>query len=148
MPELVIWKRQKLSKLRREMDRMLERVLGEFGAAPCPGITLKKPHYDLIETGTDLILNAEIPGMDPNDIEIDITDNVLTIAGEIRQDTVNEDTDHHRLERRFSTFSRSISIPKRIVVSRVKATYEKGVLKIIMPKYSGEEKRGVKVRLR
>ena len=148
MPELVIWKRQKLSKLRREMDRMLERMLGEFGPVSRPGLTLKRPHFDLVETDTDIILRAEIPCMDPNDIEIDITDNVLTIAGEIRQEIVNKDTDHHRFERRYSTFSKSIPIPKRIVASKVKATYEKDLLKIIMPKYSGEEKRGVKVRLR
>ena len=148
MPELVIWKRQKISKLRKDMDRMLERVLGEFGSASCPGTALKKPHFELVETDVDLILRAEIPGVNPDDIEIDITSNVLTIAGEIRQDSVNEDAGHHRFERRHSTFSKSIPIPKRIVASRVKATYEKGLLKVIMPKYSGEEKRGVKVRLR
>jgi HSP20 family protein len=148
MPELVIWKRQKLSKLRREMDRMLERMLGEFGTASCPEITLKRPRFDLIETDTDLVLKADIPGIDPNDIEIDITDNILTVEGEIKQNSVNGDTGHHWIEKRYSNFSRSISIPKRIVASKVKATYEKGVLKIIMPKYSGEEKRGVKVRLR
>ena len=148
MPELIVWKRQKMSKLRREMDRMLQRMLGEFGSASCPAITLKKPHFDLVETDEDLILRTELPGIDPDDIEIDITDNVLTISGEIRQDTVNEGTDHHRFESRHSTFLKSIPIPKRIITSRVKATYEKGLLKIIMPKYSGEEKRGVKVRLR
>ena len=148
MPELVIWKRQKMSKLRREMDRMLQRMLGEFGSASCPAITLKRPYFDLVETDTDLILRAEIPDIDPDDIEIDINDNVLTISGEIRQDRVNEGTNHHRFESSYSTFSKSISIPKRIVASRVKATYEKGLLKVIMPKYSGEEKRGVKVKLR
>ena len=148
MPELVVWKRQKISKLRREMDRMLERMLGEFGSMSWPGTRLKIPHFDIAETDTDLILRAEIPGVNPDDIEIDITDNVLTIAGEIRQDYVNEYEDNHHFERKHSTFSKSISIPRRIVASRVKATYEKGLLKIIMPKYSGEEKRGVKVRLR
>ena len=148
MPELVIWKRQKMSKLRREMDRMLQRVLGEFGSASCPAITLKRPRFDLVETDKDLILKAELPSIDPDDIEIDITDNVLTISGEIRQDSVNEGTGHHRFESRYSKFSKSIPIPKRIITSRVKASYEKGLLKVIMPKYSGQEKRGVKVRLR
>ncbi len=148
MPELVIWKRQKIGKLRRDMDRMLERMLGEFAPASCPGITLKRPHFDLVETDRDIILRAEIPGINPDDIEIDITDNVLTISGEIRQDSVNKDADNHRYESRYSSFSKSIAIPKRIVASKAAATYEKGLLKVIMPKYSGEEKRGVKVRLR
>ena len=148
MPELVIWKRQKISKLRKDMDRMLERMLGEFGPASCPGTALKRPHFELLETGRDLILRAEIPDMNTDDIEIDITDNVLTIAGLIRQNSIRGNINNHRFERKYSTFSKSISIPKRIITSRVRATYENGLLKVIMPKYSGEEKRGVRVRLR
>lgn len=148
MPELVIWRRQKISKLRRDMDRMLERMLEEFGPVSCPGITLKSPYFELIETDRDLILRAEIPDMDPNNIEINITDNILTIAGEISLNPANKDINHGRIQRRYRTFSKSISVPKRIIISRVKATYEKGLFKVIMPKYSGEEKRGVKVRLR
>lgn len=147
MPELIIWKRQQMSKLRKDMDRMLERVMGEFRPFSTPGFAVRRPSYDLVETDKELILRAEIPGVNPDDIEIDITDNILTIEGEIRQDTVNEDENHHWIERRYGTFSRSIPIPRRIILSKVKATYNKGVLKVVMPKYSGEEKRGVKVKL-
>jgi HSP20 family protein len=147
MPELVIWKRQQMNKLRKDMDRMLERVLGEFIPASSSEFILKRPRYDLIETDKDLILRAEIPGINPDEIEIDITDNILTIEGETSQDTVNEDENLHWVERRYGSFSRSIPLPRRIILSRVKATYSNGVLKVVMPKYSGEEKRGVKVRL-
>lgn len=148
MPELVIWKKRKISRLRREMDRMLERMLGEFHPVSSAGITWKQPSYDLTETEKDIVLMAEIPGVDPDKLEIDITDNILTIEGEIQQESVSEDENHHRIERRYGSFSRSIPIPRRIILSGVKATYEKGVLKVVMPKFSGEEKRGVKVRLR
>lgn len=147
MPELVIWKRQQISKLRKDMDRMLESVLGEFRPVSSTGVALKRPKYDLVETDEELILKAEIPGINPNEIEIDITDNILTIEGEIRQENVSEDENHHRIERRYGAFSRSIPIPRRIVLSKVKASYNNGVLQVVMPKYSGEEKRGVKVRL-
>lgn len=147
MPELVIWKRQKISKLRREMDRMLEKMLGEFRPASCQEIALNKPHYDLVESDDGIILKVEIPSVNPDDIEIDITDNILTIKGEIKQDAACEDGNHHWDQRRYRSFSRSIPISHRIVLSRVKATYKKGVLKIVMPKYSGEEKRGVRVKL-
>jgi HSP20 family protein len=148
MPELVIWKRQKLSKMRKDMDRMLERILGEFSNASFQEIKIRRPHFELVETDTELVLRAEIPDMDPDDIEIDITDNVLTISGEIINNSVSKDGVHHSFGRRHSNFSKSILIPKRIVASRVKATYVQGLVKVIMPKYSGEEKRGVKVRLR
>ena len=148
MPELVIWKKQQISKLRRDMDRLLERVIGEFGPVSSQDTLLRRPRYDLVETDKELILMAEIPGINPDDIEIDITDNILTIEGEIRQDTMTEDESHHRVERRYGSFSRSIPIRRRIILSEVKAAYSNGVLKVVMPKYSGEEKRGVKVRLR
>jgi len=148
MPELVIWKKQQINRLRRDMARMLERMLGEFRPAPSSKAAWKQPSYDLIETEKDLVLRAEIPGIDLNELEIDITDNVLTIEGEIKQETINEDENYHRIERRHSSFSRSVLIPGRIMFSKVKGTYKNGVLKIVMPKYSGEEKRGVKVRLR
>lgn len=147
MPELVIWKKQQMNRLRRDMDRLFERMLGEFRPSAASGIAWKRPSYDLTETERELILRAEIPGVDPNELEIDITDNILTIKGEIKRETVSEEEDYHRVERSYGSFSRSIPIPRRVVLSKVKATYKMGVLKIVMPKYSGEEKRGVKVKL-
>ena len=148
MPELVIWKKRKINSLRRDMNQMLQRVLGEFQPGPSPGITWRQPSYDLTETEKELILKAEIPGVDPDKLEIDITDNILTIEGETKQEAVSQRENYHRIERRYGSFSRSIPIPRRIILSRVKATYKKGVLTIVMPKYSGEEKRGVRVRLK
>ncbi len=148
MPELVIWKQQRINRLKRDMDRMLKRVMGEFGTASCQEIAWKRPSYDLTETEKDLILKAEIPGVDPDKLEIDITDNILTIEGDVQQEGVCEGENYRRVERRYGSFSRSIPIPGRIVLSKVKATYKKGILKIVMPKYSGEEKRGLKVRLK
>ena len=148
MPELVIWRRQKISKMRKDMDRMMERVLGDFRPATCPGLVLTKPQYELLETETELILKADIPGANPDDIEIDITDNVLTIQGELAEETLSEDESHQWIEKKYRTFSKSIPLPRRIILSRVKATYKKGVLNVVMPKYSGKEKRGIRVRLR
>jgi len=148
MPELVIWKQRRIGRLKRDMDQMVQRMLSEFRAASTPGTTWKPPSYDLIETEKEIVLKAEIPGVDPNKIEIDITDNILTIEGETKQEAVSHEESYHRIERRYGSFSRSIPIPRRIVLSKVKATYKKGILTIVMPKFSGEEKRGVKVRLR
>ena len=148
MPELIIWKQRRIDRLKRDMDRMVQRMLSEFKAASTPGITWKQPSYDLIETEEDIVLKAEIPGADPDKLEIDITDNILTIEGETKQEAVSREESYHRIERRYGSFSRSIPIPRRIVLSKVKATYKKGVLTVVMPKFSGEEKRGLKVRLR
>lgn len=148
MPELVIWKQRRIDRLKRDMDRMVQRMLSEFRVASTPGTTWKQPSYDLMETDEEIVLKAEIPGADPDKLEIDITDNILTIEGETEQEAVSQDESYQRIERRYGSFCRSIPIPRRIVLSKVKATYKKGVLTIVMPKFSGEEKRGLKVRLR
>jgi HSP20 family protein len=147
MPELVIWKRKEISKLKKEIDSMMERMLGEFTHASSCGVRRKRPEYDLFETENELILRVDMPGVDPDDIEIDITGNVITIEGKLRDETIGRDENLHMIEKRTSIFSRSIPIHRRIVLSKVKATYEKGVLQVVMPMYSGEEKRGVRVRL-
>jgi HSP20 family molecular chaperone IbpA len=82
------------------------------------------------------------------DIEITITGNVISIDGRVSEERVQDDESHHLVEKRSATFSRSIPIHRRICLSKVRATYENDVLEIIMPMYSGEEKRGVRVRLR
>jgi HSP20 family protein len=148
MPELIVWKKRKMNRLKRDMDRMMQNILAEFRTAFSPGTDWKQPSYDMTETEQELILKAEIPGVDPNKLEIDITDNILTIEGETRQEAVSGNESHRRIERRYRSFSRSIPIPRRVILSKVKATYKKNVLKIVMPKYSGEEKRGVRVRLK
>lgn len=147
MPELIIWRKQQLNRLRKDMDRMFERMLGEFSPTPTAGLIRRGPSIDLVETDQTLVLRAEIPGVDPKDLEIDITDNVLTIDGEIKQENIREDENYHRVERNYGSFSRSVQLPCRIVLEDVKATYRKGVLKIVMQKCRPEETIRVKVKL-
>jgi HSP20 family protein len=89
-----------------------------------------------------------MPGVDPGDIEITITGNVISISGRVSEETVQGDESHKVAEKRSGAFLRSIPVHRRICLSKVRATYENDVLQIVMPVYSGEEKRGVRVRLR
>jgi HSP20 family protein len=148
MPELVIWKRKQISRLKEEMDSMMERMLDEYRYLSSTVVRFKRSDYDLVETDNELILRVDMPGIAPNDIEMTITGNVILIEGKIREETVSGDENHHVIEKRTSTFSRSIPVHRRICLSKVRATYENNVLQVVMPMYSGEEKRGVRVRLR
>ena len=146
MPGLIIWKNQRINRLRRDIDRMFDRMCGEFGATLTPPIAKRTPFIDLAEAGDNLILRAEIPGADPKDLEIDIVDDMLTIRGETRQDIIKENEMYHRTERSYGSFSRTIKLPCRIVIDDVKATYKKGILKIVMPKCPPEKARKIKIR--
>ena len=147
MPDLIIWKDQHINRLKRDMDHMLERMWGEFG----PSLTSKigiRPSIDLTETEDNLILKAEIPGVNPKDLEIDIADNVLTIRGETKQEDVNEGKNYHKTERSYGFFSRTLRLPCKIILDDVKATYRKGILKVVMPKRAPEETRRLRIKLK
>ena len=148
MPGLIIWKNQEINKLRRDMDRLFNRVWCEFCLPPSPPIVRMAPYMDLSETEDRLIIKAKVPGIKPDDLDISISDDVLIIKGEIRQDLVKAGGSHRRAELKYGSFSRTIQLPCRIEIEDVKATYKKGVLNIVMPKCKSEKSRTVKIELK
>src|SRR4030066_496578 len=105
MPGLIVWKTQYIDRLKRDMDRIFDTMWGEFAPALRPRIKERMPFIDLTETKRNLILRAEIPGIEPNDIEIDITDKILTIKGEARREVMEEGENSHGKRRRYGAFS-------------------------------------------
>jgi len=100
MPGLIIWKNQEINKLRRDMDRLFARLWDDFGMPHFTRPSRDIPFIDLSETEEDLILKAEIPGLNAEDLDISITDDILTIKGEMKQELVKESENYHRMERR------------------------------------------------
>lgn len=148
MPELTIWTNQEINKLRRDIDRLFARLRDDFAAPLFPRIARDVPFIDLSETEDDLIIKAEIPGINPEDLDISVTEDRLNIKGEIKQEFVDEREDYHRMERRYGSFSRSLQLPCRVMVEDVEATYKNGVLQIVMPKCKPEPARACKVKIR
>jgi len=148
MPGLIIWKNQEINKLRRDMDRLFDRLWNDFGMPHFTRPPRDIPFIDLSETEEDLILKAEIPGLNPEDLDIYITDDILTIKGEMKQELVKEGENYHRMERRYESFSRSIQLPCRVMIEDVEATYREGILTIIMPKCKAEITQKVKIKIK
>jgi HSP20 family protein len=148
MPGLIIWKNQEINRMRRDLDRLFTRVWGDFGMPLYPRAARDAPFINLSETESNLIIKAEIPGMDPEDLEILITDNILTIKGEVKQELRTESENYHRIERRYGTFSRTLQLPCKVMIDDVKATYQKGILNIVMPKCRPEMIREVKIKIK
>ncbi len=134
MAGLIVWKNQEIDKLRRDIDRLFDRLWDDFGVPLSTRIEREIPSIDLSETEDTLIIRAEVPGINPEDLEISITDNILTIRGEMKQVDNEKRGDYHRMERRYGYFSRTLQLPCKIVTENVQATYKKGVLSIVMPK--------------
>lgn len=145
MPGLVIWKNQQVEKLRRDMDRMFERMWGEFGLSPLQRAVKDFPSIVLTETEDTLVISSEMPEINPENLEIDITESTISIRGKISQDSVSDKTVFVKTERRYGSFSRTLKLPCRIVVDDVKATYREGVLNISMPKFKQRKTRAIKI---
>ena len=148
MPGLIIWKNQHIDRLKKDMDRIFDRMCGEFGLSLTPRAIRGTPFIDLTETEGNLIMRAEIPGVDPKDLEIDVVDNMLTIKGVTKQEIIKKGENYHRTERSYGSFSRTIQLPCRIMINDVEASYKKGILKIVMPKCAPETMRTVKIKLK
>jgi HSP20 family protein len=92
------------------------------------------PAVDIYEHEGNLILKAELPGLDPKDVDVRIENNVLTLRGERRfENEVNRDN-CHRIERAYGTFSRSFTLPTGVNQEKIQAEYKDGVLRVVLPK--------------
>ena len=148
MPGLIIWKNQEMNRLRRDMDRLFSRMWSSFGIPLLPGEAAGTPSIDLFERQDTLMVKAELPGINPEDLDISIIGTTLTVSGVKREETVEKSAYHHRVERRLGSFSRSVRLPCRVRVEDIKATYKKGILQIIMPKLELEDSRVVRVKVK
>jgi len=121
---------RELTALQTEVNRLFSRV-GSGEVAERQSWT---PSIDVIETDDSIKLKAELAGMDPKDISIEVQDNVLTVSGERRfQEEVKEDK-NYRIERRYGSFSRSLALPQTLNENGIEAKYENGVLEVVVPK--------------
>jgi HSP20 family protein len=147
MPGLIVWKNQEINKMRRDMDRLFAKLLDDFNMSLLPRVTREAPFINLSETEDNLIINAEIPGVSPEGLDISIKDDILTIKGEMKDEIVEEGRNFHRMERRYGTFSRTLRLPCKVMIDDVKANYKKGLLNIVMPKCRPETAPEIKIKI-
>jgi HSP20 family protein len=121
---------REMLSLRRAMDRMFDRALDTDSEWQPVAWNLA---LDVAENKDEFLIKASIPGINPDDLEITYTDNVLTIKGETKEEKEIKEDQYHLRERRFGTFSRSITLPK-IKAEAIEARYEAGVLTLKLPK--------------
>ncbi len=105
------------------------------------------PPVDIYETATHVVLKAEIPGISQDNIDIKIEDNALVLKGERKFEKRSDDETYYRIERSYGTFMRSFTLPNSVDQSGVKATYEAGILKIVMSKKQEKKPHTIKVEV-
>ncbi len=105
------------------------------------------PAVDIYETGDSLAVEAELPGIDPKEIEVTVDDGVLTIKGERKHEKEVEEENYYRVERAYGFFQRSIKLPAEVDADKVKASFDAGVLKVTVPKVEPKKPKAVSVTI-
>jgi len=105
------------------------------------------PPVDIYENGDSLVLKAELPGINPDDVEIRVEDNTLYLKGERKFEKEVNEQNYHRVERSYGTFTRTFSLPNSIDADKVAANYKDGVLTLTMPKKEEAKPKTIKINV-
>ena len=92
------------------------------------------PAVDIYEQGSDIVLKAELPGVDPKDVDIRLENNVLTLSGQRKFENEVTKENYHRVERSYGSFTRSFTLPSVVDQNGIKAEVKDGILKVVLPK--------------
>jgi HSP20 family protein len=151
--ELTIWRPlreivpfREFERMRREMDRLWDSLIerprrkGEEEGEWLPSL-------DVAETKDSYVVKAEIPGADPKDIDISLSDGMLTIKGEKKEEKEEKEENYHLVERTYGAFVRSIQLPGEVQRDKIKAEYKNGILKVILPKSEEAKQKETKIKV-
>lgn len=135
------------SFLQQEIDRLFEGMTRGFPSFPAfSGTSVNLPRMDVSETDKAIEIEAELPGLEPKDVQINLADDVLTIRGEKKSEREEKDKDYHLVERSFGSFSRSVQLPQGVKAEDVSAEIAKGVLKVTVKKPAPAQSKQIEIK--
>jgi HSP20 family protein len=131
--------------LKTEMDRLFDRFFDPRWEE-VPALSEWAPRLDMSETKDAFVVKAEVPGMDPGDIQVSLQENLLTIKGEKKQEKEEKDERYHRIERTYGAFTRTVRLPVTVDGSKVDAKFKNGLLTVTLPKAPGAKGTAIPVK--
>jgi HSP20 family protein len=134
-----------LGLLQDRMNRLFDDAGRTWRTDEPAATTSWSPAVDIFETEGEIVVTAELPGMDRKDITLHLEKNVLTLRGERRFEKETKDENYHRIERSYGNFSRSFSIPATLDEEKIRADYKDGALKIVLPKKEQVKPKQIKI---
>ena len=136
--------RGELERMRREMERIWDQFSNGL-SSPAVGQDLN-PSLNLAETEDSLVAELEVPGINPEDIDVSLTVEMLTVSGEKKQEANRGKMKYHLAERVYGSFSRSVQLPAQVDRNTVEARYKDGILLITMSKAQSEKSKRIQVK--
>ena len=129
----------------REFDRLFKEAFSPMSGETEVSTRSWAPPVDIYETEDAIVLKAELPGIDPQDVEVRVEDNTLYLKGERNFEKEVKEQNYHRIERSYGSFARSFSLPNSISADKVKAEYKDGLLTLTMPKREEAKPKTIKI---
>jgi HSP20 family protein len=152
--ELVPFRQGKIFSMLDDMDRMFEGFFGRpFGPKWMPSIRwpeemeLSYPAVDIFEDNKHVTVKAELPGIKKEDLDVNITEEAITISGEKKKEAKVEEKDYYRVECSHGSFSRTFTFPTEVQSAKAKASFKDGVLEVKVPKTEAAKKKKIKVEI-
>jgi HSP20 family protein len=133
------------SLLQDRMNRLFDDAGRGWRPEEPSATTTWSPAVDIFETENEIMVQAELPGVDRKDITLNLENNVLTLKGERRFEKETKQENYHRIERAYGAFSRSFSIPAIVNEEKIRADYKDGILKIALPKKDQIKPKQIKI---
>ena len=141
-----------LARWERDMDRMREDF---FARSPWrmdrwfrgDDLDVRAPAVDLFEEKDDIVVKAELPGIDKDNIEVNLNDSTLRIKGEKKKEDEVKEENYYRSERTYGSFVRSVELPKAVRADKVKATFKNGILEVRIPKTEEAKTKEIRVKV-
>ena len=140
-------------EFQKEMNRLFDHFSENmFSLSPMrwnmPEISAAYPKMDVSETDKEFKITAELPGIDEKDIDVSVSNDMLTIKGEKKAEKEEKKSNYYRMERSYGSFQRSIPLPTEVEKDQVQASFKKGVLSIMLPKSERAVKESKKVTIK
>ena len=129
----------------RSFDEFVERL---FGPASRPTVQSLNLPIDVTERDGKLFIKAAVPGVDPNELQVTVENNVLSIRGESRQEASNEHEKVYRREVSYGSFSRSIRLPERLDLNGIEASFDRGMVTISIPRIPEEKPQALRIQVK
>lgn len=151
---LVRWRPfRELETFRREMDRLFEDFFGREWPVLRPAREITRagvlaPAIDMYDKKDEIIVKAELPGLSKDDVNIELTEDALTLSGEIKREEEVKETDYYCCERAYGKFSRTIELPAKVKTDKAEARFKDGILEIHLPKVEEAKPKQIKVQVK
>lgn len=133
-----------MAALRDEMDRVFADSV--LGPPPLWDLSGEEVHLDVYEEGNNLVVKASVPAVKPEELNVQIENDILTISGETKRDEEHKEQDYYLRERRYGRFSRSLELPRAVNAEQADAVFANGVLTLTLPK--ADEARGKLIKIK